>query len=472
MAEVETFDPAGPESESCRMKHVSRPLRFSHRSLSGRVPSLPVDYLRSFFDPRSLDPQLRAPEPNLPPEEPAPQYQSAAPSLPPLPEAISEPAHGVLASFLAVVALPLLLISGYYVFFASNQYVAEFRFTVTEVSPQLASVQGVTPSTSSSGASALSGIASSMGLGGIGISNSTMNNYMVIDYLKSPQAIEDLQKQLDVKKIFSSSKYDWFARFDNGKPTEKFVEYWRGMTNFSYDPMTGLASAQVRAFEPQDAVAIAKALVRMSEQLVNRLKERAAINGITFAEKEAEKAQQRLKRVRTELAEFRIKEGIVDPNGNVGTNIELTKNLRANLLQLQTELSSLNKQAIGMGSASAKVLVSRIEATQDQLRAQEREMSKEREANGALVSVVGRYEQLDLDRQFAQAMALSTLQALDQARANAAAQHLYLTPYVMPTRPESSAYPKRLYSILSAGAVLMVIWVTGFMVVRSIREQF
>ena len=61
----------------------------------------------------------------------------------------------------------------------------------------------------------------------------------------------------------------------------------------------------------------------------------------------------------------------------------------------------------------------RVRRTKEQIAAVERSIGKKADGT-SLSKVMGEYEQLDLERQFSQTMLTSALQALDQARANAA----------------------------------------------------
>ena len=97
---------------------------------------------------------------------------------------------------------------------------------------------------------------------------------------------------------------------------------------------------------------------------------------------------------------------------------------------------------------------------------------RDRAGGAPLSSVIAEYEQLDLDRQFAQAVVSGAMTALEQARAHAAAQHLYITPYVQPALPESSTYPRRFLSVFITGVLAFCLWVIGLLTVRSIRERF
>jgi len=383
--------------------------------------------------------------------------------IPPLPEQLSKRSGVVLISFLLCVVLPTVLVSVYLTFFAARQYVSEFRFAVTETSSS---------SSSSSAGSALSGIASLMGGAGA-VSNSAMQNYIVIDYLLSQEAVEELDKRINVRALYSGPQvnYDPWNRFDPSQPIEKFVDYWKQMVSANYDPMTGLAVARVSAFSPEDARKIADTLATLSEELVNKIARRSQLDAVRFAEKEVQRAEDRMKQVRTSLTQFRYQEGMIDPSSSVSNNTQQAATLRLQLIEQQTQLSVLGNMQMNANAPAMQVLRARLAATQAQLQKVEREVGQNREGNQVLADITGRYEQLDLDRQYAQQILLSTMQSLDQARANAAAQHLYLTPYVKPATPESASFPDVSQTTLITALSLFALWIIGLMVVRSIRSH-
>lgn len=386
-----------------------------------------------------------------------PQVDAGAtkPFLPPIPEHVTKPGYGIYIWFALCVLLPVAIASVYFGFIASNQYVAEFRFSVQDASqPSLPNA---------------SGIVSMIG----GSSSSPTNNYMVTDYLTSQQAIEELEKRIGVEALYAKPNIDWWSRFRAPQPIEQFVDYWKTKVSAQYDIVTGIATAQVRAFSPQDALLIANTLVKMSEELVNRVANRSQQDAVRFAEQEVEKAQARLKRVRAQLTEFRNKYGVIDPSTSVAaSNSSLIQTQRANLAQLETQLATLQSQRLAPNAPAIVALKSQIKSTREQLARTEADVGIGNKSSSALSTIVGDYEQINLEVQFAQAMVTSTMQALDQARANAAAQHLYITPYVRPTLPESSTYPLRLLSIAKVGVFAFAFWLIALMIVKSIRERF
>ena len=357
--------------------------------------------------------------------------------------------------FVVSVVVPVLVAAVYYAFFASHQYVAEFRFAVKDASSQ-------------TGGAATSNFLTMIGGSGGSLS---YDNYLVTDYLTSRQAAEELQSRINVAQLYSRPEADWWARFDPSQPMEKFVNYWHSMVTSQYDQVTGIAIAKVRAFTPEDALLIASSLVTLSEELVNRIANRTQNDAVRFAQKEVERAEERLKSIRAKLTEYRNRVGVIDPTSSVvASNSALVQSLRATLAQLETQLQTLRLQNLQPNAPAIITLQNQINSTRDQLAIIEGSVGRNKSGQ-ALSAVIAEYEQLDLERQFAQNMVTSTMAALDTARASAAAQHLYITPYVRPSLPESSIYPRRALAIATVAALALIFWLIGLLIGRSVVER-
>jgi capsular polysaccharide transport system permease protein len=343
----------------------------------------------------------------------------------------------------------------YFGFIASDQYAAGFRFTVSNTS--------AVPS-SSPGFLSL--------LGGMPSGPSSNDDFMVTDYITSRQAVDELQNRIKVKDLYAKPNIDWWSRFDASQPTERFLKYWQSMVTARFDMITGIATAEVRAFTPEDARLIAATLVTLSEELINRIANRSATEAVRAATREVERAQNRLKEVRARLTAYRNKFGIIDPTTSVAaSNSSLVQALRANLAQLETQLATLKSQNLLPTAPAIVTLNSQIQSAREQLASTEAQVGRG-EAGSGLSTIVAEYELINLDLQYAQTMVTNTMQALDQARANAAVQQLYITPYVRPSLPQSPTYPSRFLSVLAVGLVSFAIWVLSLMLVRAARERF
>ncbi len=146
---------------------------------------------------------------------------------------------GVVA-FLLIVALPVTLAGIYYFFIAANQYVAEFRFGLRSAEPVRAE----------SGSLFQAGAAQTR----IGL-----DSYVVVQYIASRAIIDDLDKTIDVRRVFSSPTADWVARLHLPAPIEDLVTYWRGQVDAFFDPDQRHHRGQAaRAFTPEDALSLAQ----------------------------------------------------------------------------------------------------------------------------------------------------------------------------------------------------------------------
>ena len=124
------------------------------------------------------------------------------PELPPMPEPVETRDWFAIISFLIMVALPTLCAAIYLFVFVSSQYVSEFRFSVMQsvYSPLAASTNGAGSATLNSSAtsaiSMLTGMSGASGGGGIGAASS--QNYIVVDFLKTRRAVDQLQGKIDI----------------------------------------------------------------------------------------------------------------------------------------------------------------------------------------------------------------------------------------------------------------------------------
>lgn len=395
-------------------------------------------------------------------------------------------------SFLLFVALPTLLAAIYYFRYAPDIYVAEFRFAVTETTSVAA---GRPSSVTDNSALASSGAAALFGA--FSIANVTLQNYVVTDYLTSRRAVEELSKRVNVRAMFDRYKtslcnqvkedgtrlgatsnakdaawYETVCGAAPAVPLEQFTRVWQSMVTSSYDPVTGIAAARVRAYSPEDAKAIADNLVQLAENLVNEIASRAQKDAVEFARIELARAEDRLNKVRERLYQFRQKEGMIDPtSAGVGTNVDLVKQIRGTLLQQKSELDALRGQRLSETAPAVVALTARIRATETQLASLEKEVRQDAGSRGPLTEVIDKFEALDLERQYSRQLLVNALQAYDNARAIAASQHLYLTPYVRPSLPESAVEPQRAQSVGLAFLGLFGLWIVALMFGRAINDH-
>ena len=97
---------------------------------------------------------------------------------------------------------------------------------------------------------------------------------------------------------------------------------------------------------------------------------------------------------------------------------------------------------------SVKVLKARIRSLEGQQRVVARDLTdRDPNRDDTLSRQLGSYEQLESERRFAEAAYQHALHGLDQARANADRQQVYIASFVPPSLPEEALYPRRWRSL-------------------------
>ena len=85
--------------------------------------------------------------------------------------------------------------------------------------------------------------------------------------------------------------------------------------------------------------------------------------------------------------------------------------------------------------------------------------------------MVGEFEKLLVDLQFAETAYLTSLGAYDAALSEAQRTSRYLTTYVRPTRAETATAPNRGLLSFLVTAFLMVVWFILLLIYYSLRDR-
>jgi capsular polysaccharide transport system permease protein len=367
--------------------------------------------------------------------------------------------------FIVSFVVPVLFGAAYYGLIASKQYEAEFHFTVREPLPDGAP----SPSGGAETGDFLALLGRTASASGRA---DTLDNYTVVDYVRSAQAARDLDHRLNLNAMFTKPGVDPFSRYHGAKKAEALAEYWRGMVWSTYDPATGLASVKVRAFSPADAYAIATNLIDLADGVVNNSGRRSRADSLRIAQQEVDGAQSRLTEIQNRMTALRNQLGAIDPTKDeVGGNVELANGLRAQLTQLEGQLRYLSSQLKDPAAPQIARVKAEIAATQSQLASVDARVNGKRSGDMALTAAVGEFEQLDAERRSVEQAYFASLQRLQEVGVSADTQRLYLATYVQPAEPQSSTYPKRFQAIGVLALCCLLIWSIGVLIGKSVLDH-
>lgn len=355
-------------------------------------------------------------------------------------------------SLLAFVIVPTLAASIYFGLVASDQYAVEARFAVR--SGPLAGVDALT---------ALTGIKS------IQIIQDTQ---VVTSFASSRAMLEELDRKAQFRQRYGSESVDYFSRLDPTEPIEKIVKYWGKMFAASIEMPGGIVRLVVKAFRPEDAVAVANAMVDASEELVNRMNDRAREDALHKARENLDFAAARLAEVRAALEVARNREGMIDTKGEEQKTDTLLTQIRSRLLELRqqydSQIRSLAAEAPSMRSLRANI--DALDRQRERIQAELTAKGNEVAGTSILSGSITRLSKLELDKRVAEQQYTHAASALEAARLSSTKKQIYLTSFVRPLLPEEPRFPRRVWSIslvISGGMLVWIVFLSLYRVFRS-----
>lgn len=394
-------------------------------------------------------------KPAAPPKpKPKPKPKASAPVKPAAPEARRRRRHVVMMlSFVLVVVLPVMAIGTYLVVRAQDQYASTLGFIVRkeEVSSAVEILGGLTQ---------LSGSSSS-------------DTDILYEFIQSQQLVRQIDEKLNLRAMFSRHHdNDPAFSFDPEGTIEDLLAYWSRMVKIYYDTGSELIELQVKAFDPQEAQDIAKAIFDESSEMINQLSAIARLDTTRYTREELEQSVERLKDAREALAQFRSRTRIIDPQADIQGQMGLLNNLQQQLATALIE-SDLLAQNTREGDPRLLQTGQRIEVIRNRIAEERSKFTMDRQGNADddYVNVLSEFERLSVDLEFAEQAYIAALSAFDSAQAEAQRKSRYLAAYITPTLPEKSEHPQRLTIAALTMVFLLLIWSVGVLVYYSIKDR-
>ena len=384
---------------------------------------------------------------------PKPAQQQPAAAQPkvraPAPSARAQLRHWLtLLSFLLFVGVPSIGTGLYLMAVAVDQYASKVGFSVRRED-------------TSSALEVLGGLSSLSG-------SSSSDTDILYEFIQSQKLVSDINEELDLKRIWSGPSHDVVFALKEDASIEELVAYWNRMVRVSYGSGSGLIEVEVLAFSAEDATSISQTLLDRSSRMINELSDIARQDAIRYAGEELDEALERLKDARAVVTLFRNKNQIVNPEVDIQMQAGLLGNLQSQQAQSLIELDLLKGTDPRLTQLTRRIAVI------------ENRISEERKKLGvggagedgtAFADLLGDYERLVVDREFAENSYVSALANYDAALAEARRKSRYLAAYMQPTEAETPEYPKRLTLFALVSLFLFLIWSVMILVVYSVRDR-
>ncbi|WP_282096424.1 sugar transporter [Epibacterium ulvae] len=364
---------------------------------------------------------------------------------------------GLLVSFAALVVVPLLAAVFYLFTIAEDQYVSTTGFIVRSQE-------------STSSTDLLGGIATLTGNG------TASDGDILFEFIQSQEMVSAVDADLNLRGHYSAYwPKDWIFALWPSATQEDLAWYWQRIVGISYDSGSGLTEVQISAFDAETAQAIARSIVRISQERINALNEQARSDAMRYARADLDVALERLKEAREALIAFRTRTRIVDPEADIQGRMGVMNNLQQQLAEALIEYD-LQSGTLAAGDPRLGTARRRIDVIRDRIEIERINFaSADNTETGAIGEdyprLISEFERLNVNRQFAEESYGAALAALEVARDAATRQGRYLATYINPTLAEVSQAPRRFVLTGLVGLFLLLGWSILALIYYSIRDR-
>lgn len=361
--------------------------------------------------------------------------------------------RGAFVSLIISVLLPTLLTALYLWGVAQDQYATRIGFSVrsAQTSPALEVLGGISQLSSAD----------------------SVDTEILYDFIQSQQLVEAMNEHLDLQSMYGcdSSVKDVVFCLKNDATIEDLVAFWNRMIKIGYDGGAGILEVEVRAFAPDEAVTLADEMFELSSKMINDLSAQARRDATAYAQDDLNVAVKRLKGARRTLAEFRNRTQIIDPAADIQSQMGVLSSMQTQLTQALIDRGLLELSA-KPSDARLQQLTLKIEVIEKQIDIQRGKFGLGGSENGeAFAQLVGTYEELNVDVEFAEQSYVKALGALDVAKSEAHRQSRYLAAHIKPTHADSAEYPRKFQVTLLVAFFSFFLWTILVMVYYSLRDR-
>ena len=366
---------------------------------------------------------------------------------------------GVLFSFLFLAAAPIGAVYYYLYTYAQDQYSSVLGFSVRteEVNSSLDVLGALTGSSS----------------------GSSKDTDILYEFVQSQTLVERIDQTLDLRAKWSMPVEDgeWLKlesdpvfAFNPTGTIEDLLAHWSRKVRIDYEASTGLMEITVLAFDPVHARDIAQAIFDESSKMINGLSAIARADATQYARDELQLAEERLRNARTAITAFRERTQVIDPSAVIQGQNGLLNNLQAQLAETLIELDLL-RETTRAGDPRVSQAERKVEVIQERIDKEREKFTTRAAGDEGFSKIVSEYENLTVEREFAEQAYLAALSSFDSTLSEARRQSRYLAPHALPGLAERAEYPQRVVTLGLYAMFNLLLWMIGVLIYYSIRDR-
>ena len=301
-------------------------------------------------------------------------------------------------------------------------------------------------------------------------SSSAGDSVILHEFVRSQPLIERVDANVDLRTLYRREPRDFVFSLPLDASIEDLLSYWERMVHIQSVEGGGVLSIQVRAFAPEDAQRIAQAIVDESAALVNHLSQIAQEDAMRFSLQDLEDATERLRSIRVRVREFRSDNQLINPEADVESQMGVVSHLQAELADALVRRARIVDYTDG-ADPRLNDLDTTIRVLREQIERERQSIARGSSSERSLSDVVGDYEELLLELEFAEQAYTAALAAAEQARFEARRQSRYVAVHIPPTLPQESVYPQRGLMVALILLCSITAWCVAALIYYNIRDR-
>ena len=303
----------------------------------------------------------------------------------------------------------------------------------------------------------------------LGVGGSSHQDVLLIqDYLQSWDLLSTLDRELDLKEHYQSHQADFFSRLSGDASREEFIEYYRKHLTLHLDDLSGVLTIELQTFDPDYSQRVVTLMLKESEQFINRLGHKMALDQLAFVEKEADRAYQRVQAEKNKVLAFQNSHQLLSPESTSSAQVGMINQIEAELVRQQTELKRLKSY---MKSTAPQVVAveTSVNALNKQLQQEQGKLTGV--DKDAMNEITASYQEVQARASLAADFYKTSLISLEQARVEAYRKIKHLLVISQPTLADKAEYPRRLYNLATVGVLLCLFYGLVVMGLATLREH-
>lgn len=303
----------------------------------------------------------------------------------------------------------------------------------------------------------------------LGVGGSSHQDVLLIqDYLQSWDLLSTLDQELDLKEHYQSHQGDFFSRLSGDASREDFIEYYRKHLTLHLDDLSGVLTIELQTFDPDYSQRVVTLMLKESEQFINRLGHKMALDQLAFVEKEADRAYQRVQTEKNKVLAFQNSHQLLSPESTSSAQVGMINQIEAELVRQQTELKRLKSY---MKSTAPQVVAveTSVNALNKQLQQEQGKLTGV--DKDAMNEITASYQEVQARASLAADFYKTSLISLEQARVEAYRKIKHLLVISQPTLADKAEYPRRLYNLATVGVLLCLFYGLVVMGLATLREH-